>query len=363
MAAPAQAVPPWASLPPDVLAAVDKMADFKVRNGESFEALIREKQRNDPRFAFLFDTTSPAHAYYQFRLATLYHSMPQQAPQPQVPTQAYGNPAQPFATAPHLHQLQQPYAQLPPAPMQTPMPQFLPHPAGLIPPVAGPPAAVVQHGAYYAPPMSMPAARMQLPLQQPQPAPPPPAPPLSARQCPVGFLATILRERNAKMGPGGRRPTNFKPLEDGDLPRALPSRVAPQPQVLAAVERYYAGEKPQPPKRERERERESERERERDRRERSPPRRRRADEGGPGGASLGGHDPYDRPLASAHAEMGVREDGSALGDHGQRHTGLGVAPRTANAPNDAFSAFRNRSANRYKEKLDISKANMFSAPQ
>jgi len=62
--------------------------------------------------------------------------------------------------------------------------------------------------------------------------------------------------------------------------------------------------------------------------------------------------------------MGVREDGSALGDHGQRHSGLGVVSRTAPAgPTDAFSAFRNRSANLYKEKIDISKARMFSQPQ
>mmetsp|Transcript_4154 Transcript_4154/g.9040 ORF Transcript_4154/g.9040 Transcript_4154/m.9040 type:complete len:357 (-) Transcript_4154:598-1668(-) len=243
VAPPAAGQAPWANLPPDVLAAVDKMADFKVRNGESFEALIREKQRNDPRFAFLFDTTSPAHAYYQFRLATLYHAIPQpqvppvqmhpaQVPQqpqvpPQVPPQAFNNPGQMFAATPLRPQMQ-PFAALPPAPMPATMQQhYMPHqlPAGLIPPMAGPPAAGVQHGAYYAaPPMPLPGTRMPL---QPSAVPQPPAP-LSARQCPVGFLATILRERNSKNSQGSRRPASFTPLVDGDLPRALPSRVAPQ---------------------------------------------------------------------------------------------------------------------------------------
>ena len=50
---------------------------------------------------------------------------------------------------------------------------------------------------------------------------------------------------------------------------------------------------------------------------------------------------------------------SAIGDFGQRHTGLGVGS-TANA-HDAFSAFRNRSANTYKEKLAISKAQMYTS--
>ena len=40
------------------------VAEFKVRNGAAFETLIRERQRDNPNFAFLFDTSSPAHAYY-----------------------------------------------------------------------------------------------------------------------------------------------------------------------------------------------------------------------------------------------------------------------------------------------------------
>lgn len=33
---------------------VDKMAQYKVRNGDSFEAMIKERHKNDPKFAFLF---------------------------------------------------------------------------------------------------------------------------------------------------------------------------------------------------------------------------------------------------------------------------------------------------------------------
>ena len=211
---------PWANLPADVLAAVDKMANFKVRNGESFEALIREKQANDPRFAFLFDTTSAAHAYYQYRLATLYAAAPQPMPLPQqMPLpQGFGNPGgHAYALLPHLQQQQQQQQYTMPA-VPTQLPRSLPH---MAPP---PPASMMPPGAYYAPPPPMPPA-----------APPPPAAPLSALQCPVGFLATILREREENAARRGerRRPGAFMPLRRDDLPRALPSRVAPQ--ALCAI--------------------------------------------------------------------------------------------------------------------------------
>ena len=45
------------------------MAEFKVRNGEAFESLIKQKQRDNPKFSFLFDTASPAHAYYQYKVS------------------------------------------------------------------------------------------------------------------------------------------------------------------------------------------------------------------------------------------------------------------------------------------------------
>lgn len=48
----------------------------------------------------------------------------------------------------------------------------------------------------------------------------------------------------------------------------------------------------------------------------------------------------------------------AIDDHGQRHVGLGAA--RASGEDDAFAAFRNRSANTYKEKLFISKTQLYS---
>ena len=55
---------------------VEKMARYKARNGDDFENLIKEKHRDDPKFAFLFKTESPAHQYYQMRVAKLKKRVP-----------------------------------------------------------------------------------------------------------------------------------------------------------------------------------------------------------------------------------------------------------------------------------------------
>jgi len=60
-----------ATLPAEVIATVDKMAEFKVRNGEAFESIIKEKQSGSSKFDFLFDSTSPAHAYYKSKVDQL----------------------------------------------------------------------------------------------------------------------------------------------------------------------------------------------------------------------------------------------------------------------------------------------------
>ena len=102
-----------ANLPADVIAAVDKMAEFKFRNGDGFERMIREKHSQDPKFSFLFDTSSPAHAYYQRKLASLYST------KPIMPLMA----AAPSAPAPRS--LHPPPAGAPPPP--PPMQLFQPH--------------------------------------------------------------------------------------------------------------------------------------------------------------------------------------------------------------------------------------------
>ena len=273
-----------AGLPADVIAAVDKMAEFKVRNGDAFESMIRQKQRDNPKFAFLFDTSSPAHAYYQYKLSQFQQTL-QPAPQPQPH-------ALPNAAAPY-------YA-----------PQMLPQPIAPNP----------QMQQHYHAPAPMPTAPMPMQYNMAPQQHPPAARPLSAMTMPVGLLATLLNERVQS----GGRPLSAAPLRPNELPPCLPAIVPPLPRVLAAVERYYGGEmplaraKPPPPP--------SDRPRRRERRSRSrsrSPRRapashsaglgdNRNDVRGGGGGGLGGCSSageYERPLAAAQAEMGVREDG------------------------------------------------------
>ena len=61
--------------PRRLVATIEKTADYTIRNGEAFESLIREKQRHNPTFSFLFETSSPAHAFYQQKLALALHSL------------------------------------------------------------------------------------------------------------------------------------------------------------------------------------------------------------------------------------------------------------------------------------------------
>jgi hypothetical protein len=131
-------------LTPEQIAAVDKMAEFKVRNGEAFESLIREKQRGNPKFSFLFDAASPAHAYYQYKLQILRQTLlpaqsappqPQQHP-PVAPSPAYPPMPPHYQYPPQQHppQHQHPppaYHAAAPVPMQVrarPHPPVCPHP-------------------------------------------------------------------------------------------------------------------------------------------------------------------------------------------------------------------------------------------
>lgn len=295
------------ALPQEVVSAVDKMAEYQVRNGAQFETLIREKQRDNPKFSFLFDTASPAHGYYQHKLAQLQRSIGMSTPATQLQAPP---PAAPYYAPPQYYP--------PPAPVPAP---YLPQPGALLPP-----SSVLPSGQ------------------------------LSAMSMPVGLLATTLK----KVRP--RPALSLQPLMPEELPQSLPALEAPPASVLAALERYYAGEKPakkareKPPPRKRSRSR-----------SRSPERR-----GGPGhrdfdlDAANDRARGYDRPLAAAQAEAGVREDGSALGDHGQRHVGLGGAGGPGGAagdPADPFAAFRSRRGQQYVEMQMASSARKFSAPQ
>jgi hypothetical protein len=59
----------FASVAPDEKAMVEHLASFRLRHGEGFEEMVREKHRGDPRFAFLFERGSLAHAYYEHVVA------------------------------------------------------------------------------------------------------------------------------------------------------------------------------------------------------------------------------------------------------------------------------------------------------
>ena len=142
---------PWSGLPPDVLQAVDKLAEFKVRKGpegSAFENMVREKERGNPRFAFLHDMSSPAHAYYQFRLVSL-------GAAPATPSMGHLAPPPP-PTPPHGWG---------PPPLPPPPPQ------GWGPPQM-PPQPPPQAPAFY-----YPTSLHRVPLPE-VPPPPPMAPPM-----------------------------------------------------------------------------------------------------------------------------------------------------------------------------------------
>ncbi|XP_075262161.1 U2 snRNP-associated SURP motif-containing protein-like [Convolutriloba macropyga] len=47
---------------------IHRMVEFVVREGPMFEALIMNRELNNPMFRFLFDNASPAHLYYRWKL-------------------------------------------------------------------------------------------------------------------------------------------------------------------------------------------------------------------------------------------------------------------------------------------------------
>lgn len=118
--------------PPDLsseaISTIEKTAEFKLRKGEAFETLVREKQRGNPQFAFLFDTSSPSHAYYQYKLSQLQqagHGAVHAPPPPPQPAPAYYAPPM----VPH--------------PMVPPPPMYHAHPGA--PPMPAPVRARAAH--------------------------------------------------------------------------------------------------------------------------------------------------------------------------------------------------------------------------
>lgn len=50
---------------------INRMAEFVVREGPMFEAMIMNRELNNRLFQFLFDNVSPEHIYYRWRLFSL----------------------------------------------------------------------------------------------------------------------------------------------------------------------------------------------------------------------------------------------------------------------------------------------------
>eukprot|EP00029_Vermamoeba_vermiformis_P006340 TRINITY_DN2457_c0_g1_i2.p1 TRINITY_DN2457_c0_g1~~TRINITY_DN2457_c0_g1_i2.p1 ORF type:complete len:395 (-),score=108.75 TRINITY_DN2457_c0_g1_i2:55-1239(-) len=91
------------------------MADYVVRNGPKFEDLLKEKQKENPKFTFLYEG-SKYYDYYKFRIYALKNNLgdgdtvpaavvPPQAQVPETQNNGYGQPA------PAVQQWQQPQAQ------------------------------------------------------------------------------------------------------------------------------------------------------------------------------------------------------------------------------------------------------------
>lgn len=51
-----------------LLCLIHRMIEFVVKEGPMFEAIIMNREINNPMFRFLFDNQSPAHIYYRWRL-------------------------------------------------------------------------------------------------------------------------------------------------------------------------------------------------------------------------------------------------------------------------------------------------------
>ncbi|XP_041419321.1 U2 snRNP-associated SURP motif-containing protein isoform X2 [Xenopus laevis] len=55
----------------NLLALIHRMIEFVVREGPMFEAMIMNREINNPMFRFLFENQAPAHVYYRWKLYTI----------------------------------------------------------------------------------------------------------------------------------------------------------------------------------------------------------------------------------------------------------------------------------------------------
>ncbi|XP_072302368.1 U2 snRNP-associated SURP motif-containing protein [Eucyclogobius newberryi] len=57
----------------NLLFLVHRMIEFVVREGPMFEAIIMNREKNNPKYRFLFDNKSQDHVYYRWRLYSILH--------------------------------------------------------------------------------------------------------------------------------------------------------------------------------------------------------------------------------------------------------------------------------------------------
>ncbi|KAG9459794.1 hypothetical protein H6P81_004302 [Aristolochia fimbriata] len=106
--------PPPAAPPsdPELHKRIDKLVEYSVKNGPEFEAMIREKQQDNPAYSFLFGAEGHAYYRYKFWLSTrppgppFNTSFPTMIPPPNPlnPNPLNPPPINPAAGTPQLHQ-------------------------------------------------------------------------------------------------------------------------------------------------------------------------------------------------------------------------------------------------------------------
>ncbi|PIN00947.1 hypothetical protein CDL12_26549 [Handroanthus impetiginosus] len=109
--------PPPPSPPPsdpELQKRIDKLVEYAVKNGPEFEAVVREREKDNPAYSFLFG--GEGHTYYRYKL--LMATRPPMGP---------FNPGFP-SSMPVMH---------PPNPMMNPAPMNAPNAAAVSPPVMG----------------------------------------------------------------------------------------------------------------------------------------------------------------------------------------------------------------------------------
>lgn len=57
----------------NLLMLIHRTCEFVVREGPMFEAMIMNREINNPQYRFLFENQSPAHIYYRWKLYSLTH--------------------------------------------------------------------------------------------------------------------------------------------------------------------------------------------------------------------------------------------------------------------------------------------------